>query len=181
MYRTFPRPVSSLLLVVGVAAVLAGCRGGGDRVAVSGSTPAPSTTSTSAPPPTVGTTTTAHQASTTTSRRPSTTTTTTAKPMGPPRVVVPQQGDRVVAVFVATGASLDEPSFATARARLGVLGYTGFSGGDTACSRGAKEALPQLKGYSLSLEFATRADADRFAARYGRVIGIAAVNVYCAD
>ena len=96
-------------------------------------------------------------------------------------MVSPQQGDRVVSVFVATGASLGEPSFTKAKARLEALGYGSYSGGDTACSKGAEEALPQLRAYSLSLEFATRADADRFATLYGPVIGTAGVTVFCAD
>lgn len=37
----------------------------------------------------------------------------------------------------------------------------GAGEGETGCSQGAKEALPQLEDMSLSVEFATRADADR--------------------
>ncbi len=78
-------------------------------------------------------------------------------------------------------ASLDAPAFAKAKARLAALGYKGHTGGDTACSQGAKEALPQLQEYSLSLEFRTRGEADRFAALYGQVIGTALVTLSCLD
>jgi len=87
----------------------------------------------------------------------------------------------VVAVFVATGPNLGSPSFAPAKARLATLGYRGFSGGDTACSQGAQEALPKLQAYSLSLPFATQADAARFASLYGPVLGTARITVFCAD
>ena len=43
------------------------------------------------------------------------------------------------------------------------------------------EALPHLQDYSLSLGFATRADADSFAELYGRILGIATVTVFCVD
>lgn len=181
------RPALTLVVAVAVAVALPGCRGGGGGVAASGTAaPEVPTTSTIA----------GADASSSTSRRPSTTTgrattssssskgggtTTTSSGGGKPRVVVPQQGEKVVAVFVATGASLDEPAFTQAIARLKALGYPAYSGGDTGCSRGAKEALPQLGQYSVSVEFAARSDADRFAALYGPVVGIASVTVYCAD
>ena len=92
-----------------------------------------------------------------------------------------REGDRVVAVFLATGPSPADPSFAEAKARLTALGYHGYSGGDTACSQGAEEALPHLQDYSLSLEFAIRDDAERFAQRYGPILGIASVTVFCVD
>lgn len=98
-----------------------------------------------------------------------------------PEAVVPKQGDRVFAVFVATGSSGRDPSFTAAKARLADLGYRDFSEGETGCSQGAEEALPQLQDISLSVEFATRADADRFTALYGPVVGTAAVTVFCAD
>jgi hypothetical protein len=72
-------------------------------------------------------------------------------------------------------------AFGAAKARLADLGYTASSSGDTACSQGAREALPQLKEVSLSVEFRTRTEADRFAALYGRVVGTAPVKVFCAD
>lgn len=105
---------------------------------------------------------------------------TTVTPPGP-KVAQANQGDRVFAVFVATGDTSRAPSFTAAQDRLKSLGYTDFAEGETGCSQGAKEALPQLKDMSLSVEFATRADADRFSALYGPVIGVAAVKVFCAD
>lgn len=105
---------------------------------------------------------------------------TTVTPPGP-KVAQAKQADRVFAVFVATGDTSRAPSFTAAQDRLKSLGYTDFAAGETGCSQGAKEALPQLKDTSLSVEFATRADADRFSALYGPVIGVAAVKVFCAD
>lgn len=182
MHRTTVRHLATMLTVGGAVAVAAGCRGGGDEVVAGGATPVEvaTTTTAAAPATTVAATTTstarrAGAATTTTTVRSAT----TAAAL--PKVVVSQQGDRVVAVFVATGASLADPSFATAKSRLASLGYRGYSGGDTSCSQGAREALPQLQDHSLSLEFATTADAARFAARYGTVIGTATVTVFCAD
>lgn len=182
MCRTIRRPLSIVALAVCLAGVVAGCRGGTERVVASGAGAADDATTTSAAPSTTvaaATSTTARPAgtaaTTTTARR---ATTTTARP---PKVVAANQGDRVVAVFVATGAALTDPSFTRARSRLATLGYRGFSGGDTGCSQGAKEALPQLQAYSLSLEFATSAEAARFAALYGQVIGTATVTIFCAD
>lgn len=181
---TTRRPAATLVLIAGLAGLagLTGCRGGRGGVTASGT----------AAPDVLPTTTTVAEISSSTSRRPSTTvrststskanrSPTTTAAGGRPQVVVPQQGDRVFAVFVATGGSLEEPAFAQAIARLKSLGYPAYAGGDTGCSRGAKEALPQLGQYSLSVEFATRAEADRFIALYGTVIGVAAVTVYCAD
>lgn len=179
MHRTHSRHLVTRLLAVGVALVAAGCRGGEERVVVSGAGDADASITTSeAPATTVSVTSTTRAlrpAATTTTVRP----TTTTAPR--PKVVVPQQGDRVVAVFVATGTTLGDPSFARAKAGLVALGYRGYSGGDTSCSQGAREALPQLQDYSLSLEFATSTDAARFAAQYGKVIGTATVTVFCAD
>ena len=180
MSRTAPRSLLLLLAAAGVA--LGGCRGGSDRVGLEGGAgqEPPSTTATSTAPPSttvVPTTTTTRPAARTTTTALRRTTTTAARP----KPVVPQQGQQVVAVYVATGPSLEGPSFTRARARLSSLGYTGYSGGDTACNRGATEALPQLQEYSLSVEFASRADAQRFADLYGPVLGIASVSVYCAD
>lgn len=184
MHHAINRPAAAALLAITVAVVAAGCGGGEERVAVSG-TPAaePTTTSSLAPAPsstaaTVAAAPPSTSRASTTRPRPSTTTTKKA-PL--PKVVVARQGDRVVAVFVATGSSLADPSFSKAKARLTALGYRGYSGGDTSCSQGAKEALPQLEEYSLSLEFATRAEADRFSALYGPVLGTAGVTVFCAD
>ncbi len=98
-----------------------------------------------------------------------------------PEPVEAKQGDMVFAVFIATGASGRDQSFTSAKARLADLGYRMFSEGETTCSQGAKEAVPRLQDISLSVEFATRADADLFAALYGPVIGTVAVTVYCAD
>lgn len=186
MPRTARRTAVSLLVVaVAAAAGLTGCRGGSGGVTASGTAApdVPTTSTTVAPEPTSSTTrrstTTGRAATTTTARGTGASTSSTAG--GKPQVVAPQQGDKVVAVFVATGASLDEPAFTQAIARLKALGYPAYSGGDTGCSRGAKEALPQLGQYSLSVEFATRPEADRFATLYGKVIGIATVTVYCAD
>lgn len=112
----------------------------------------------------------------------------TSVPAGPttvrpprPEAVQPKQGDRVFAVFVATGSSGRDPSFTAAKARLAELGYRTFTEGETGCSQGAEEALPQLQDISLSVEFATRVDADRFTALYGPTVGTAAVKVFCAD
>ncbi len=183
MHRLIPRPIAPALMSLATLVAVVGCGGDGERVVAAGAAPLePTTTATSAPPDTVAptsTTTRARAATTTTTTRAAARSTTTTPAL--PKVVVAQQGDRVVAVFVATGASLDDPSFTRAKARLTSLGYKGSSGGDTACSRGAEEALPQLEEYSLALEFATEAEAARFAARYGTVIGTAAITVSCAD
>jgi Tfp pilus assembly protein PilW len=184
MFSAIPRRVA-LLLLVGAVTAAGGCDGGNGRVASGGAAPA-ETSTTTAPPSSIATTSTTGAPATSTTRRSgsgstSTTTHPTTSTSPRPREVVPQQGDRVVAVFVATGATLGDPSFTRAKARLTSLGYRGHSGGDTGCSRGAKEALPQLQAYSLSLEFATDADAARFASLYGKVIGTASVTVYCAD
>lgn len=183
MPRTARRTAVSLLVAAAAASAgLTGCRGG-DGVAASGTAvpDVPTTSTTVAADPASSTT----RRSSTTGRAPTTTrdtgATTTSTAGGKPQVVVPQQGDKVVSVFVATGASLDEPAFTQAVARLKALGYPAYSGGDTGCSRGAREALPQLGQYAVSVEFATRSEADRFAALYGKVIGIATVTVYCAD
>ncbi|MFP5370207.1 MAG: hypothetical protein ACLGI3_05600, partial [Actinomycetes bacterium] len=170
-----------LLAVVLAAATAAGCGGGGERVDLEGAAASepPSTTATTPAPTTTAlptTTTTRAAAPTTTTTRPRTTTTAAR-----PKPVVPQHGQRVVAVFVVTGASLDEPSFDRARARLRSLGYSDRSGGDTACMHGAKEALPQLEAYSLWVEFVSQADAQTFAALYGTVVGIASVGSGCLD
>ena len=182
MHRTIRRPALVVLIAVNVATGLAGCRGGEDRLPVGASTtPETSATTTTAPSPSSTLPTTIRQApaptaaSTTTLRRSTTSRT------APPKVVVPKQGDRVVAVFVASSASLADPSFARAKARLNSLGYKGYSEGDTSCSQGAKEALPQLQDHSLSLEFASRAEADRFVVLYGPVLGTATVTVFCVD
>ncbi|CAA9257420.1 MAG: hypothetical protein AVDCRST_MAG76-2641 [uncultured Acidimicrobiales bacterium] len=181
MNRTIPRPALVVPIAVTVAAALAGCRGGEDQVAVGGSTtPEASATSTTSPPPSSTLRTTTSQPATSVETSTTVRATTTTR-RAPPKVVVPKQGDRVVAVFLATGTTLADPSFERARARLTSLGYKGRSGGDTACSQGAKQALPQLQDYALSVEFATRADADRFAALYGPVLGTATVTVFCVD
>jgi len=171
MHRTSVRPFAALLAAAGVMAGLVGC-GGEDEQVTSSSTvpvetstttlPAPSTTTTAA----ASTTTTGAQVTTTVSR---------------PQPVVAGQGERVFAVFVATADDFADPVFGAAKARLAELGYSPSSSGDTACSEGAREALPQLKEVSLSVEFRTRAEADRFTALYGRVVGTAAVKVFCAD
>ena len=181
MNRTIPRPILVVLITANVVGALAGCRGGEDQVAVGGSaSPETSATSTTPPSPTSTLPATTTQAPTpaesSTTARPTTTT-----GRAPPKVVVPKQGDRVVAVFLATGTTLADPSFAQAKARLNRLGYKGYSGGDTDCSQGAREALPRLQEYSLSVQFASRAEADRFAALYGPVLGTATVTVFCAD
>jgi hypothetical protein len=183
MPRITLRRATAIALAAGWAAVagLASCRGG-NGVTASGT--ADSTTSVAADPipPTTGRSSTSGRATTSSSKGSGkaavTTSTTTA---GRPQAVVARQGDRVVAVFVATAASFEDASLTRAIARLQSLGYTAYSSGDTGCSRGAREALPRLGQYAVSVEFATRADADRFAALYGAVVGIATVTVYCAD
>lgn len=186
MTPTAARPPLLVLLAVGVSLALAGCGGGGDAEVSSATlVPEPSTTTTSAPPVTAAAapSTSARLATTTTAARPGSTTTTSRPAAGSsrPKAVQASQGDRVVAVFVATGASLADPSFAKARARLKAIGYAPTSSGDTDCSQGAREALPKLQAYSMSVEFATQADASRFTALYGPVLGTASVTVYCAD
>ena len=170
MHRTSARPFVALLVAAGVTVGLIGC-GGEDEQVTSSSTVPVETSATTLPPPS---TTTAALSTTTTAAQPTTT-------VSRPRPVVAGQGDRVFAVFVATGDDLADPVFGAAEARLGELGYDASSSGETGCSQGAREALPQLKEFSLAVEFRTRAEADRFAALYGRVVGTAAVKVFCAD
>jgi len=173
VHRTSSRPRATLVVATGLVVVLSACR------AKSNSTPpAETAVSTSAPPATEAPSATSTLPATTAPTTVARATTTAARR---PEAVVPNQGDRVFAVFVATADSPTDPSFATATARLRTLGYRVYASGDTGCSQGAQEALPQLQGSSLSVEFRTRADADRFAALYGPVIGIAAVTVFCAD
>ncbi len=171
MHRTSARPFAALLVAVGVTAGLFGCGGRDEQVASSSTAPVETSTTTLPPPstttaPVVSTTTTVAQPTSTVSR---------------PKPIVAGQGDRVFAVFVATGDDLADPVFRAADARLAELGYDASSSGETGCSQGAREALPQLKEFSLAVEFRTRAEADRFAALYGRVVGTAAVKVFCAD
>jgi hypothetical protein len=183
MPRITFRRATAIALAAGwvVVAGLASCRGGGGGTA---SGAADSTTSVAADPvpPTTGGSSTSGRATTSSGggggKVAVTTSTTNA---GRPQAVLANQGDRVVAVFVATGASFEDASLTRAIARLQSLGYTAYAAGETGCSRGAKEALPRLGQYAVSVEFATRADADRFAALYGAVVGIATVTVYCAD
>ena len=185
MTTVAPRPRLLVLLGLGVAAALPGCgSGGGGGAEVSSATlvPEASTTTTSAPAATAATTSTSARRATTTvtaARAVSTTSTAATRPR--PKVVQASQGDRVVAVFVASGSTLSDPSFARARARLKAIGYAPTSTGETDCSQGAREALPELREYSMALEFANQADASRFAALYGPVLGTVAVTVYCAD
>jgi len=171
MHRTSDRPFAALLVAAGVVAALAGCGGEGEQVASNSTVPV-ETSATTLPPP--STTTTAAVGTSTTGAQPTTT-------VSRPQPVVAGQGDRVFAVFVATGDDLADPVFGAAEARLAELRYDASSSGETGCSQGAREALPQLKEVSLSVEFRTRAEADRFAALYGRVVGTAAVKVFCAD
>ena len=170
MHRTSARPFVALLVAVGVTAGLVGCGGEGEPVASSSTVPVETSTTTLPPP---STTTTAAVSTTTTGAQTTT--------MSRPQPVVAGQGDRVFAVFVATGDDLADPVFGAAEARLAELRYDASSSGETGCSQGAREALPKLKAFSLSVEFRTRAEADRFAALYGRVVGTAAVKVFCAD
>ncbi len=170
MHRTSARPFAALLVAVGVTAGLFGC-GGRDEQVASTSTAPVETSTTTLPPPS---TTTAAVSTTTTGAQPTTT-------VSRPQPVVAGQGERVFAVFVATGDDFADPAFGAAKARLADLGYSASSSGETGCSQGAREALPQLKELSLAVEFRTRAEADRFAALYGRVVGTAAVKVFCAD
>ena len=209
MHLSIPRPVLAVAVAVAVvvAAGVAGCRAGDERLDVGGSTPAETSTSAAAAEPSSTTNASSSTISpvtgvvAATSTRPATAHGTRGTSGGPttttpvtgvraatsttglrhPEVVIPQQGDRVVAVFVATGPSPAQPSFVEAKARLTALGYHGYSGGDTDCSQGAKEALPHLHDYSLSLEFAVRDDAEQFAGLYGPILGIATVTVFCVD
>ena len=171
MHCTSARPFAVLLVATGVMVGLIGC-GGEDEQVTSSSTVPVETSATTLPPP--STTTTAAVSTTTTGAQPTST-------VSRPQPVVAGQGERVFAVFVATGDDLADPVFGAAEARLAELRYDASSSGETGCSQGAREALPQLKEFSLAVEFRTRAEADRFAALYGRVVGTAAVKVFCAD
>lgn len=173
MYRTPVRPFATLLVTVGMTAGLVGCGGRDKQVATTSTVPV-ETSTTTLPPPSTTTTTVAASTTTTAAAQPTTT-------VSRPKAVVAGQGDRVFAVFVATGDGLADPAFGVARSRLAELNYESSSSGETRCSQGAREALPQLKQFSLSVEFRTRAEAVRFAALYGRVVGTAAVKVFCAD
>ena len=46
---------------------------------------------------------------------------------------------------MATGDDLADPVFGAAEARLAEPGYDASGSGETGCSQGAREALPQLK------------------------------------
>jgi hypothetical protein len=105
---------------------------------------------------------------------------------GLPPEVVPTQGARVWAVYLAVGAPFDE----SAAAELGEtesyahgLGYTGSGIGSVGCDRGAAEQLGLLPDDNrVAVYFATAEHAQQFVAVYDRPdLGSAEVATYCLD
>ncbi len=128
MHRTSARSFAALLVAAGVTVGLVSC-GGEDEQVTSSSTVPGETSTTTLPPPS---TTTVAVSTTTTGAQPTTT-------VSRPQPVVAGQGERVFAVFMATGDDLADPVFGAAEARLAELGYDASSSGETGCSQGARE------------------------------------------
>ena len=106
-------------------------------------------------------------------------------PALPRAVSEPQQGSRYWAVFFAVSKDLEDPALDRAVAQLRSLGYPTPSRGEVDCLQGAREEL-RLPGldpyYDVSLLFASREEARRFVAAYGKkVLGVAQVSAYCLD
>lgn len=119
--------------------------------------------------------------------------TTSAAPTFPPAAEAVQQGDVVWAVYLAVArvgddGRPDDPAGDLDRARrqAAAAGYEGaIGGGQVECDRGAREALrldPGRDYYTVSIFFATRADAEQFVAAYEPgVVGTAEITAYCLD
>lgn len=94
------------------------------------------------------------------------------------------QGARYYAVFLAVAPTATDDRLARARSRAKALGYEGGEG-EIACTTGAREQLGLAATgdyFAYSIFFATKAQADRVAAAYGKgVVGIAHVTGGCLD
>lgn len=94
------------------------------------------------------------------------------------------QGGKYYAVFLAVAKGATNDSIAIARERAKALGYDGGDGA-IECTPGAREQL-QLSAsgdyIAYSVFFATKAQAQQFAAAYGKgVVGVAYVTGGCLD
>jgi hypothetical protein len=151
---------SRRIVLVAVAAVLAGCAPtGSDTIAASPSPSPQASPSTVVPSPTEDQTT---------------------EPRG--AVDVLEQGDRYWAVYVVVAepgsAELDE-----AFERMQDLGVPVAGFGELACDRGAAEALDvPARRHGVAVYFRSRADAEALAASLDPPpVGVARVRTFCPD
>ena len=176
-----PRRLLSALAALALLALTACGDDGRDVVETGATSPAAVPTTTSATPEPVATT-------------PSTPPpTTSAPPTFPPAAEGVQQGDVVWAVYLAVArvgddGRPDDPAGDLDRARrqAAAAGYErDVGGGQVECDRGARAALgldPGRDYYTVSIFFATRADAQQFVAAYEPgVVGTAEITAYCLD
>ncbi|MGK5112292.1 MULTISPECIES: hypothetical protein [unclassified Geodermatophilus] len=105
---------------------------------------------------------------------------------GFPPEVVPTQGARVWAVYLAVGTPFDESQahlLGETESYANGLGYTGSGIGSVGCDQGAAEQLGLAPDDNrVAVYFATAEHAQQFVAVYDRPdLGSAEVATYCLD
>jgi hypothetical protein len=105
---------------------------------------------------------------------------------GFPPEVVPTQGARVWAVYLAVGSPFDESEaseLGETESYANGLGYTGSGIGSVGCDQGAAEQLGLVPDDNrVAVYFATAEHAQQFVAVYDRPdLGSAEVATYCLD
>jgi hypothetical protein len=105
---------------------------------------------------------------------------------GFPPEVIPTQGARVWAVYLAVGSPFDEAQahkLGETESYANGLGYTGSGIGSVGCDQGAAEQLGLVPDDNrVAVYFATAEHAQQFVAGYERqALGSAEVATYCLD